>query len=734
MRLFSALRKKNLIPPSKIILTLLLGLSMVACGVVGSDSVKPLEPAASSTTYSPLAIGTTIGSADADGSYFLFGNPGHDASGNSWMYFLSHTYGSQTYKTKRLRIENSDDPYALTSQQLQELGGCFWTLYYGTATSPQLISPNDGKAVCATPSGSSYDITFVDSSTSDYTHLALVQNEGTVYENVMLGGFYMADTNTPSVESSMAFNSSDQTLANLKCWKFPKTSTSYYSVLNFANALNSGTFTTGPAAQSAFQSLSMPERLSFLYVPSVVFTGDASKAIVTTYSTAKTAYETLFTDTTGIYKAATPTPTIDYETDRIVGLRSSEIYTISGTFSEGTFVYTSLTPFQYSDGTVGLNFYTGTKNTSSTYSLYGSTFTFGTYNSTATYASDTVSLSVVSRKVLTGGAATASAAKASLTADMSVDALYHDELDLSVSSTGYTSLEYALVPASTTLDASYLSGDFFTWQNSGTFKNTSLNFLPSLAVTTAYQLYIRDAPTSSSGSVSAAGTAPMALTSFTTLAATAGKTLHAEVESYKEFQDNVALTSATGDLLAGLQSVADELYSRLTGTASAIYGPTYFDNSYALIAQAYSNEIELQSLLVSVPALALNSDSARTSAAIALVVSTLKSTDIYASTTTAATLKANQTDLELILKEYRYGETNARSLVNWVNSTIVPPMASLSDMYRTSLWSVITAEVDYVNKISTDPTYATYVTNSDAALATAKTAITSALNNYLGGN
>jgi energy-coupling factor transporter ATP-binding protein EcfA2 len=125
---------------------------------------------------------------------------------------------------------------------------------------------------------------------------------------------------------------------------------------------------------------------------------------------------------------------------------------------------------------------------------------------------------------------------------------------------------------------------------------------------------------------------------------------------------------------------------------------------------------------------------ARTSAAIALVVSTLKSTDIYASTTTAATLKANQTDLELILKEYRYGETNARSLVNWVNSTIVPPMASLSDMYRTSLWSVITAEVDYVNKISTDPTYATYVTNSDAALATAKTAITSALNNYLGGN
>src|SRR5574344_1846399 len=164
MSFLSSSLKKNLLRPSKLALTLLLGLSLVACAALGSDSVKAVEPASSGTTYSPLTIGTTIGTADATDDYFLFGNPGHDASGNSWMYFLSHTYGSQTYKTKRLRIENTDDPYALTTSQLQELGGCFWTLYFGTATSPQLVSPNDGKAVCATPSGSSYDITFVDSS------------------------------------------------------------------------------------------------------------------------------------------------------------------------------------------------------------------------------------------------------------------------------------------------------------------------------------------------------------------------------------------------------------------------------------------------------------------------------------------------------------------------------------------------------------------------------------------
>src|SRR5574344_108054 len=733
MSFLSSSLKKYLLRPSKLALTLLLGLSLVACGVVGSDSVKAVEPASSGTTYSPLTIGTTIGSADADGSYFLFGNPGHDASGNSWMYFLSHTYGSQTYKTKRLRIENTDDPYALTASQLQELGGCFWTLYFGTATSPQLVSPNDGKAVCATPSGSSYAITFVDSSTSDYTHLALVQNEGTVYENVMVGGFYMADTNSPSVESSMAFNPSDQTLANLKCWKFSKSAKTYYSALNFANALSNGTFTSGAAAQSAFQSLSMPERLTFLYAPNLLFSGDASKAIVSTYSTAKTAYEALFSDTTGIYKAATPSATIDYETDRIVGLRSSEIYTISGTFSEGTFTYSSLTPSEYSDGTVGLNLYTGTANTSSTYFLYGSTFAFGTYNSTAAYASETVSLSVVARNPVTGGSVQGSAVQRWVNDTNQVSAVYHDEMDLQVNYTVYTSLEYALVPTTTTMNDAYLAGNFLNWQSSGTFTTSSLNFLPSLAVSTAYLLYARNAPITSSGTVTMAASAPVGLTSFTTLAAAAGKTLHARVENYKEYQANVASLSATGDLLAGFKSVAAELETRLTdATASAIYGATYFANSYKLIAQAYSNEVELQSLLVSVPALELTSDSARTSAAIALVLSAVKGTDIYDSATTADTLKANQTDLELILKEYRYGEANARSLISWVNSDIVPAMKSLSDTNRDSRWLVINSEVDYINKIATDSTYATYVTNSDAALTTAKTAISSTLKSYLG--
>jgi hypothetical protein len=679
--------------------------------------------------FEPMLNGATVGgSLTSNDKCYLFAAQATDTSGAASLCFLSLPYGTSTYTSKYLPISNSTDPLKITGLQMHNLAGCFFVVspdddttptgYYFTSCSAMLNLTKAAGASAISPADSVTNALF------NFTY-----GTGTTYEtlNVTLKDDTATSQLVYSVDShSFIFGTIDN-VHNFPVYPYQfsyakaSRSCAYAFSANFLNYVS-------PTDQvDVFRSLPKSERLLFAETTAVTLTSTPGKNLQDDLLSTRTAYLASFSNAASAFRAAAPVVTLDYETGRFVGLYADETYQFSAkATSSSTAVLTNVTPSSHDDNSVGFPF-AFTNSGTVVYDATYSSLTIAIYDATASYMSDAVTLTIptyltapttLSSSTLTSVVAPAVGSDAEVT----VDKIFNDAMELSVSDTASgNTLEYALVPSSTTYDDAWKTNTFYNWNSTPTFSKDNINGSTAFAASTSYDLYARYAAVYSGTSLTSMPTSPIKVGTYSTLSQADGNYRYAMLKSYSLYQ--AAVTSSGLSAHSAMDQICKDFYTGLSGSDAASYYSTYCGSGadYAVMTSVYTNSISKQNDL---DAMAVDAAVVENST----VINSMIDTAITGITgygvselKTADSLSSAYLIYQTKLAGARYLVRSKESLIDYFNTSILPLMANFSNANRDTMWSALKTDLTTIQNVTLSGTSLDETKSAaDAALASGK--------------
>lgn len=674
---------------------------------VTSSSPKAVAAAEDTTVYVDLTSETT---QLTGGNTYLFGTPYVESTG-TFMYLMAfgaantgtyarvpclagddaaHPYGITEANFRKYCIQSTIFPMSIDTGFSLVFEDCCDEMTYDTTSNG--LATTTSSPMMQSPSytlDSSNKITAITWANWEVVLTANSSGEG------MVASFKHFDSTADSgaITALQVYSPSSDVLMRNTAFGFSQAVTA-----NKFDATN---------ALAGFQALPANERVIYGHDRVSAYTsgttaGQAVQKIIIDSHTTYGGY------TNYSYRAAAPSPSIDYANDCFTGLSDEETYTVS--YDSGT-AGTSNIPAE--NGTFPLS---GFANNAS-YDCTGRTIEFATYSYYAALASEAVSLTVDAR------AAAPSTTVTPVTAPISLTETINQIFDTEIHLTPEANTEFLCTPISG--DAgTFNTMETFAWVATPDFTTCNDGEKSAINPETSYAIYKRTVSTTAPNSLPAVdGNGAYLFATITTLSALEGMRARILIANYAAYS-----TAATA---LGTGAYLENLNQRLNTFETAIKAATTTDDlGVYLLDTAFTSYTFAQTQDSVVTefkknTLVLSSDSTATQKLVADTIAAINalSFDAGDDVTKAQTIAS---DALWKVTSYRYRESKANDLVAYFNNEIFAKATSLSSEKQDALWQVFDdAFQQIIVALGTD--LATTQTAVDALVSSAQTALTAKL-------